>query len=273
METEIVELTPSVKLYKVGETNYYLYKGEKNVLIDCGLSCTAEKLLEILEENIDAVLITHGHFDHVGGLSVILEQYDAEVAAHEGVAKLLGKEKVVKSWIKDDREFCKKAYEVEAEVSEFSKKIDVALKDGDDYHGLEIIETPGHSPDTISIYLRRENVLIASDALGYFTSSERIVPLFFYNYESYLESIKKIQMLRPYILGLGHVYFFRGKECDKAVENALNETLKLAERIKAGMSDEELIEYFIVDELKLYPDETIKASALLLKKRVLGSSS
>ena len=67
METEIVELTPSVKLYKVGETNYYLYKGEKNVLIDCGLSCTAKKLLEILEENIDAVLITHGHFDHVGG--------------------------------------------------------------------------------------------------------------------------------------------------------------------------------------------------------------
>ena len=271
METEVVELTPSVKLYKVGVINYYLYKGEKNVLIDCGLSCTAEKLLEILEENIDAVLITHSHFDHIGGLPVILEQYDAEVAAHESVARLLGKEKVIKSWMRDNGEFCKKAYEAEVEESEFPKKIDVSLKDGDDYHGLEIIETPGHSPDTISIYLRRENVLIASDALGYFTSSGRIVPLFFYNYESYLNSIKKIKMLKPYILGLGHVYFFRGKECDKAVENSLNETLKLADMIKSGISDEELLEYVIVDELKLYPDETIRASALLLKKRVLQS--
>ena len=271
METEIVELTPSVKLYKVGVINYYLYKGEKNVLIDCGLSCIAEKLLEILEENIDAVLITHSHFDHVGGLPVILEQYDAEVAAHESVTRLLGKEKVIKSWIRDNREFCKKAYEADVEKMEFPQKIDVPLKDGDDYYGLEIIETPGHSPDTISIYLRKENVLTASDALGYFTSSGRIVPLFFYNYESYLDSIKKIQMLRPYILGLSHIYFFRGKECDKAIENALNETVKLSEKIKAGMSDEELMEYFIVDELKLYPDEAMKASALLLKKRVLES--
>ncbi len=268
METDIVELTPSVKLYKVAEMNYFLYKGEKNVLIDTGLSCTASKLLEILEEDIDAIIITHSHFDHISGLPILLEQYNAEIAAHENVSGLLKKEKVINSWINDNREFCKKAYGSDAEELKFPQEIDVKLREGSDYYGLEIYETPGHSPDSISIYLRKENVLIASDSLGYFTSSGRIIPLFFYNYESYVDSIKKISSFKPFVLGLGHIYYFTGKECDKAASDALNETVKLAEKIKAGMSDEELLSYFIVDELKLYPDEAMRFSAMLLKKRV-----
>ncbi len=268
METDVVELTPSVKLYKVAEMNYYLYKGEKNVLIEAGLSCTASKLLEILEEDIDAILITHSHFDHVSGLPILLEQYDVEVAAHENLSKLLGKEKVLNSWRKDNREFCKKAYKIEVEGLNFPKDIDVKLREGSDYYGLEIFETPGHSPDSISVYFRKENVLIVSDALGYFTSSGKIIPLFFYDYGSYINSINRISLFKPYILGVGHVYYFKGKECDNAVKKALDETVKLAENIRSGMSDEELLNYFIVDEIKLYPEESMKFSAMLLKKRV-----
>ncbi len=264
MQVEVLELTPSLKLYRVGLINYFLFKGEKNVLIETGLTCTAEKLLEELDESVDAAIITHSHFDHIAGLSVILEQYpEIEVAGHEKIAPLLEKEKVIRSWYSDNYHFCKE------EIREPNLRIDRTLKDGDSFYGLEIFEFPGHAPDTIGIYYRKENALLATDCLGYFTSSGRIVPLFFYNYQQYLDSIQRISGFKPEILGVGHLRFFKGKECDKAVKDAYGEAVKLGDMIKSRMSDEDLIEYFFVDELRLYPEQAMKASAGLLKRRVL----
>ncbi len=266
MQVEVSELTPSLKLYRVGLINYYLFMGEKNVLIETGLTCTAEKLLEELEENVDAVIITHSHFDHIAGLSVILEQYpDAEVAGHEKIAPLLEKEKVIKSWYSDNSHFCKE------EVQEPNLRLDRGLKEGDTFYGLEIFEFPGHAPDSIGVYSRKENALLVTDCLGYFTSSGRIVPLFFYNYQQYLDSIQRISGFRPQVLGVGHLRVFRGRECDQAIKDAYDEAVKLGNMIKSEMSDEELIDYFFVDELRLYPEQAMKVSAGLLKRRVLES--
>jgi len=266
MNVEVDSLTDSIKLYRVGPINYYLFSGEKNILIETGFTCTSEKLLEEIEEDIDAVIVTHSHFDHIAGLSAILEQYpDAEIGAHENVVPLLQKEKVVKSWHSDNTYFCKEEY------GDLNLRVDTALKEGDVFYGLEIFEFPGHAPDTIGIYLRKENALIVTDCLGYFTSSGRIVPLFFYNYQQYLDSIEKISSFRPHILGVGHLRFFRGRECDLAIRNAYSEAVKLGEMIRSGMDDEELIDYFYVDELRLYPEQTMKLSAGLLRRRVFES--
>ncbi len=264
MQVEVLELTPSLKLYRTSLINHYLFKGEKNVLIEVGLTCTAEKLLEELEESVDAVVVTHSHFDHIAGLSVILEQYpEAEVAGHEKIAPLLKKEKVIKSWYSDNYHFCKD------EIQEPSLRLDRQLKEGDTFYGLEILEFPGHAPDSIGVYIRKENALLATDCLGYFTSSGRIVPLFFYNYQQYLDSIQRISGFKPEILGVGHLRVFRGRECDIAVKDAYAEAVKLGEMIKSRISDEELIDYFFVDELRLYPEQAMKVSAGLLKRRVL----
>lgn len=264
MEVEVVELTDAFKLYRVGFVNYYLYSGEKTILIETGLTCTAGRLLEEFEEDVDAIVITHAHFDHITGLSVLLEQYpEAEVAGHAGIAKLLEKEKVLNSWFSDDSEVCGEGYDGE------KLRIDTFLKEGDVFHELEVYEVPGHSPDSIALYHRGENVLLVSDSLGYFTSSGRVVPLFFYNYEQYLRSMDRIAEFRPNILGVGHVNYFTGKRCDEAIRRAREEAIRLAEMVKSGMDDEKLLEYFIVDELKFYPKEAMKASAMLLKRRVL----
>ncbi|WP_456478636.1 MBL fold metallo-hydrolase [Geoglobus ahangari] len=266
MEVEVIELTGSFKLYRVGFVNYYVYSGEKTVLIETGLSCTASKLLEELDEDVDSILITHAHFDHITGLSVLLEQYpEAEVAGHASIARLLEKEKVLKSWFKDDAEVCGESYDGE------KLRIDRGLGEGDVFHGLEIYEVPGHSPDSLAVYHRGENVLLVSDSLGYFTSSGKVIPLFFYSYDQYLSSIDRLAGFRPEILGVGHVKYFTGRECDHAVRRAREEAVRLAEMVKSGMEDEKLLEYFIVDELKFYPKEAMKASAMLLKRRVLES--
>jgi len=68
------------------ETNCYLLFEEDNknaVCIDPGAD--SEKIIKIIEENkllLDAVLLTHGHGDHIGGLSDLLKKYDVPVYIH-----------------------------------------------------------------------------------------------------------------------------------------------------------------------------------------------
>jgi len=48
--------------------------GHTRILVDCGLSCRElfrrMKLVDEEPETLDAILITHEHSDHVGGLAV-----------------------------------------------------------------------------------------------------------------------------------------------------------------------------------------------------------
>ena len=264
---EVIELVDGVKLYKVGIMNYYYFEKEK-VLFEAGLTCSASKLLEEFDEEIEYVVVPHGHFDHVAGLSVLLEQYpEARVVVHENLAKLFEKEKVKASWVKDDRELCKKAYGDEYNI-EFSGRVDVTVREGDEVNGLEVIESFGHSKDAISLYSRKHNVLLASDYLGYVTSSGKVIPMYFADFNEYVKTLEKLAAIKPYVLGLSHNRYFVGKEVDRIFEIAKEETIKLAEKVKE-MSDDELFKYFYVEEVSLYPEDTMKLTATMLKKRVL----
>ena len=65
-----------------GNTTLILTKNTK-VLIDCGNTCKyiCEKLknLNIDPKEIDAILITHTHVDHINGLKVFLRKYNTKV--------------------------------------------------------------------------------------------------------------------------------------------------------------------------------------------------
>ncbi len=270
---DVIELTKSITLYKVGLVNYYVVKGEEVVIFEAGLSCSAEKLLEELDVEPDYVIVPHGHFDHVGGVAVFKEVYpDVKIAAHPAVAELAGKEKVVNSWRTDDAELCKNYYKKEG-VGELNVGIDIEVTEGSQVGDLEIMETPGHTRDCISGYLRRENAVFVNDSLGFAFSSGGILPMFFYNFEDYVKSIKRVQGLKPYILGLSHNTYFTGRACDDFISESLSETIQLYNRLKRGdISDEELVSLVFRDEIRYYPEMTMKATAKLLKKRVMESA-
>ena len=272
---DVIELTGSVTLYKVGLVNYYVVKGEDVVIFEAGLSCSAEKLLEELDVEPDYVIVPHGHFDHVGGVSVFKEVYpEVKIAAHPAVAELAGKEKVVSSWKADDAELCRNYYGKESKESmdEFNVGIDIEVTDGSMVGELEIMETPGHSKDCISAYLRRENAVFVNDSLGFVFSSGGVLPMFFYNFEDYVKSIKRVQGLKPYVLGLSHNVCFTGRSCDDFISESLSETIQLYNRLRRGdISDEEIVNLVFRDEIKYYPEMTMKATAKLLRKRVMES--
>ena len=68
-----------------GNLTYLESKGAK-ILIDAGLSCreieTRLSLLGILGSQIDAILITHEHSDHVRGVDIFASKFKTKVYAH-----------------------------------------------------------------------------------------------------------------------------------------------------------------------------------------------
>jgi phosphoribosyl 1,2-cyclic phosphodiesterase len=67
---------------------YLVQAGDTRVLVDCGLGLrTLEQRLGALDltpESLTAVLVTHEHSDHVGGVPALVRRYDVPVYATAG---------------------------------------------------------------------------------------------------------------------------------------------------------------------------------------------
>lgn len=91
----------------------YIETQNAKVLLDAGLSCAEITkrlaLLDVLPQDIDAILITHEHSDHIKGLDVFASKYNTKVYVHhKGYTALvhkLKKEKQIQFVIFDDLDF------------------------------------------------------------------------------------------------------------------------------------------------------------------------
>jgi len=143
------------------QTNcYVLRSGEaarESLVVDPGLG--AEELIAFLAEREIApvaVVLTHGHIDHIAGIGALRESYpDTKVLIHELDARML--------------------LEPDANLSALmgrafaAEPADVVLKDGDwiEQAGLrlQVLHTPGHSPGGICLYSSEEGIVFTDDAL------------------------------------------------------------------------------------------------------------
>lgn len=82
----------------------YLTDGKTHLLIDCGMSgkqlAEALSKLNILPNQIDALLITHEHIDHIKGAGVVARRYGIPVYATSGTHKAMDIGKIEESQIK-----------------------------------------------------------------------------------------------------------------------------------------------------------------------------
>lgn len=125
----------------IGTNCYFAVDDENNtVIIDPGAN--PARVNQILEENelkLGAVLLTHGHFDHIGGVKGIIKKHpEVKVYIGEKDAPMLPEAINNRNW----REFItKEDYE--------ELKADILLKDGDIVNvgsmEFKVISTPGHT--------------------------------------------------------------------------------------------------------------------------------
>jgi len=227
---EIMELKPHIFLL-TGEdasSHSYIIRGSyKNVLIDSGVDKNYSKLVKSLltlglkVKDIDIVINTHEHFDHIGA-NRYFQEY-ALIAAHRFAAtKITLEDRYVTMYKSGD-------------LNELSSKVHLWLENRFRFdlgnYSLEVIHTPGHTSGSICLYEFTQKILFTGDTifaggtLSYIGESGSV--------GDYINSIsllatRKIRELYP---GHGAISVTPEADMEKAILNA-----------KALLRDEEGVE-------------------------------
>ncbi len=160
------------------------------------------RYLESLKINLKAILLTHGHVDHVGAVDAVKDAFSVPVYISEIDMKFIEQRKMA---------FGK------------MKRADFFLKEGDEFifagKKVQIIETPGHSRGSLSYYV--DGLLFSGDVL--FQNSVGRTDLPGGNMEELLYSINEKLMKLP---GETRVFPGHGPETTLAMEKAFNGYLR-----------------------------------------------
>ncbi|MGE8204505.1 MBL fold metallo-hydrolase [Heyndrickxia sp. NPDC080065] len=172
------------------QTNCYLLVGDMKECIVIDPGDEGEKLLTIINDQKlkpIAILLTHAHFDHIGAVDTIRNAFNIPVYVHKKEA----------NWLVDPTlngsEIFMMGRSVQQQPADQLIDNETSLTIGS--FTLDIFQTPGHSPGSISFYIKEMGIVFAGDTL--FLNSIGRTDLPGGNHQQLLESIEKKLLVLP----------------------------------------------------------------------------
>jgi glyoxylase-like metal-dependent hydrolase (beta-lactamase superfamily II) len=245
MEQELIAQTTS-SLFAVAPgvwgrkeifTNLYFIQDRVSgewAIVDAGLTWSAPNIKKIVNDLFgegnkpSAIILTHGHFDHVGALDSLLMEWDVPVYAHTlelpyltGQSSYPPPDPTVGGGMMAAMSFLYPKGPID--IREYVRP----LPSDNTIPGLpewKYIHTPGHSPGHISLFREADKVLIAGDAFVTTKAESAIYALtymkhfsgppkyFTCNWASAKLSVLKLAALDPEVVATGHGIPMRGAE-------------------------------------------------------------
>ncbi len=287
------KLTENVMLLGNGYFNYYVVGQKEAALVECGTSAGAAILAQQwaeLEEKpeIKYLIALHSHFDHACGIPALKRMFpEALVVASQIGQKLLGKDRIVKGLfdydqVVSDNYLQSGLLDKQPEAPGVDIiAVDIAVGDGDiiELGGglkLEIIDAPGHSVCSICAYLARDQFMFVSDAAGIQGADKQISPVFFQDYDLYINTIQRLSSYPTRVVGVAHGDIPLGEEAVAFYRESLAAAVSCFDLIKdkldQGMEEKliaaELYDRFIKDGLSFYPVDMMTGAMSLLIESV-----
>ena len=211
----VQEIIPNVYQLTIRAVNLVLIVEEELTLIDSGLRGSPAKIAGFVHhlgrsmEELGLIIVTHNHFDHIGGLAELRTLTKAKVAAHRadvvdasgelpypggrGVSRLLR-----------IPPFSFLRHHLMLDASE----VDIQLAGGEVLEplgGLKVIHTPGRTPGSISLYSAQNRLLIVGDALVKRRRSPQLpLKMVSTNPRQAIDSVREMVELDFDILCFGH---------------------------------------------------------------------
>ena len=158
-----------------GPTWLYIIDNGKLTVIDAGSNLSLEALrnafilLGLDVNQIDRVILTHGHIDHAGGAKQLVEATQSELWAHDlygllgehdawefqNHANKLLQDALAEGGILSNRTTDTHFNSAREKYTQIRKETKVShpVKHGDTVDGFTFLHTPGHSPDELSIHI------------------------------------------------------------------------------------------------------------------------
>ncbi len=215
--------------WDLGPTWNYVVLGDKPFLVDTGNKNKGKPLLRMMEQtglsvdDLDFVLISHGHEDHDGGLTEIVDsagEKGVAIKAHAVYERLiriypsqtpagLPRGFPASCWHCPMPESFTRKYCLEYHKDRCNLEIDCISEPATTLdNGVEVFHTPGHCPDAVAVLLDSEAMLVGDTILPditphpsqeyHFELTKDVLP------EEYVEA-HQLYGLRAYIRSLNRL--------------------------------------------------------------------
>lgn len=206
-----MELSPNLHWLNDRISNLYLIvENEALTLIDAGWPNRQHLVLNAIQEigrspsNLTRIIITHADVDHVGSLAAIQSATGAKIYASAATTDFLIRGEYPKHlpWylqIPIDRFW---------NINPFPASLIETITDGDTLpvmNGLNVIATPGHTPDHHAFFCPSAGILFTGDALVTRGGRINLSPSRFTDdREAAVQSAIRLLELAPAIIASGH---------------------------------------------------------------------
>jgi hydroxyacylglutathione hydrolase len=183
-----ITLSPDKRIPRF--VNVLLILGDKITLIDSGVKGSESDIFDYLQKNgrsyseIDSIILSHSHPDHIGSAAKIKELTNCKILAHE----------YEKEWIEDIDiqnklrpvpgfyELVDKPVAVDEFLSDNQK---IIIQDG---LTLRFIQSSGHSRGSLNILFEEDKILFTADSIPL----KNDIP----NYDNYFELMESLEKIK-----------------------------------------------------------------------------